>query len=234
MPNAQSNSLTIAQRIQALALVEHGIAAKIVQEVTGVSTSSISALKIKARQRGYDPTVSRVLKVEYIEDAPRSGRPKKVTSEVEQAILNNVVQDRNSREKSSAMIGFDHKLSSTTILRTLKQNGFRPCKSTKKPGLDSIMKEARLQFCLRYQHWTIDDWKNVIWTDETSIILGSRRGRRLSGVPRKKCMLKRVFDVDGKDAPSFCFGAVFRTIRKDLFISGKQRLQKRKERLKLS
>ena len=55
-----------------------------------------------------------------------------------------------------------------------------------------------------------------------------------SGVPRKKCMLKRVFDVDGKDAPSFCFGAVFRTKRKDLFISGKQRLQKRKERLKLS
>ena len=45
-----------------------------------------------------------------------------------------------------------------------------------------------------------------------------------SGVPRKKCMLKLVFDVDGKDAPSFCFGDVFRTIRKDLFISGKQRL----------
>ena len=78
MPNAQSNSLTIAQRIQALALVEHGIAAKIVQEVTGVSTRSISALKIKARQRGYDPVVSRVLKVEYIEDAPRSGRPKRL------------------------------------------------------------------------------------------------------------------------------------------------------------
>ena len=146
MPNAQSNSLMVAQRIQALALVEHGIEAKIVQEVTGVSTRSISALKIKARQREFDPVVSRVLKVEYIEDAPRSGRPKKVTPEVEQAILNNVVQDRNSREKSSAMISFDHKFSSTTILRTLKQNGFRPCKSTKKPGLDSIMKEARLQF----------------------------------------------------------------------------------------
>ena len=55
-----------------------------------------------------------------------------------------------------------------------------------------------------------------------------------SGVPRKKCMLKRVFDVDRKDALSFCFRAVFRTIRKDLFISGKKRLQKRKERPKLS
>ena len=179
MPDAQSNSLTIAQRIQALALVEHGIAAKIVQAMTGVSTRSISALKTKARQRDYDPAVSPVLKVEYMEDAPRSGRPKKVIPDVEQAILNNVVQDRNSREKSSAMIGFNHKLSSTTMLRTLKQNRFRPCKSTKKPGLDSIMKEARLQFCLRYQHWAIDDWKNVIWTGETSIILGSRRGRRL-------------------------------------------------------
>ena len=115
MPNAQSDSLTTAQRIQALALVEHGIAAKIVQAVTGVSTRSISALKIKARQRGYDPAVSRVLELECVEDAPRSGRPKKVTPEVEQAILKNVVQERNSREKPSAIIGFNNKLSSPTI-----------------------------------------------------------------------------------------------------------------------
>ena len=217
MPNAQSNSLTIAQRIQALALVEHGIAAKMVQAVTGVSTRSISALKIKARQRGYDPAVSRVLEVEYIEDAPRSGRPKKVTPEVEQAILNNVVQDRNSREKSSAMIGFDHKLSSTTILRTLKQNGFRPCKSTKKPGLDSIMKEARLQFCLRYQHWTIDDWKNVIWTEETSIILGSRRGRRLQWHTSKEMYAKTCIRRRWKGCSEFLFWGCFSYDKKGPF-----------------
>ena len=36
------------------------------------------------------------------------------------------------------------------------------------------MKEARLAFALEYEHWTLEDWKNVIWSNETSIILGQR------------------------------------------------------------
>jgi hypothetical protein len=39
------------------------------------------------------------------------------------------------------------------------------------------MKEAWLQFCLWYKDWTLQDWKNVIWSDETSVVLGARRGR---------------------------------------------------------
>jgi transposase len=40
------------------------------------------------------------------------------------------------------------------------------------------MREARLNFCLAHQHWDLEDWKNVIWTDETSVVLGTRRGMR--------------------------------------------------------
>ena len=38
------------------------------------------------------------------------------------------------------------------------------------------MMEARYQFALRYQDWTLEDWKRVIWSDETSVCLGSKRG----------------------------------------------------------
>ena len=51
-----------------------------------------------------------------MQDAPRSGRPTKVTPEGEQVILNNVRHDRNGREKSSAVLGYEHGVSSTTIL----------------------------------------------------------------------------------------------------------------------
>lgn len=34
----------------------------------------------------------------------------------------------------------------------------------------------RLEWALAHQHWTLDDWENVIWSDETSVILGHRRG----------------------------------------------------------
>ena len=137
-----------------------------------------NTLKKKARERGYDPTISRVIKEEYVTDAPRPGQPTKVTEDVEKNILSNVRKNRHEREKSSAILGLEHNLSSTTILRVLKRNGMRSCKTPKKPGLSESMMEARLQFCLRHEHWTLEDWKNVIWTDETSIVLGSERGRK--------------------------------------------------------
>jgi len=38
------------------------------------------------------------------------------------------------------------------------------------------MRNERLRWCLDHQDWTLDDWKNVIWSDETSVVLGHRRG----------------------------------------------------------
>jgi hypothetical protein len=148
----QSRSLHLGQRLQALALAEENIAAKIVQTITEVSVRFISALKKKAREREYDSSVSRVLKLEYIEDASRSKRSFKVTSIVEAAILNNVQTDRHEREKTSTFLKYEHEVSSNTILRVLKRNGFRSCKSTMKLELDAAMMKARLQFCLRYKN----------------------------------------------------------------------------------
>ena len=39
----------------------------------------------------------------------------------------------------------------------------------KKPLLSSSHKKKRLVFALKYQHWTVEDWKRVIWSDETRI-----------------------------------------------------------------
>ena len=49
-------------------------------------------------------------------------------------------------------------------------------KPSKKPGLTPKMKTDRLEFCLRHKDWTLEDWKNVIWSDETSVVIGMRRG----------------------------------------------------------
>ena len=87
--------------------------------------------------------------------------------------------DRNAREKPSAVLGYEHGFSSTTILKVLKRNGFKSSKPTKKPGLTPSMMEARYQFALRFEHWEIEDWKKVIWTDEISVCIGSRRGRKI-------------------------------------------------------
>jgi hypothetical protein len=48
------------------------------------------------------------------------------------------------------------------VNRIFKQQGFKWVKTTKKLGLKAVMKEARLAFALKYEHWTLEDWKNII------------------------------------------------------------------------
>jgi hypothetical protein len=38
------------------------------------------------------------------------------------------------------------------------------------------MKKAQIEFCKAYEHWTLEDWKRVIFTDKTSVVLGHQQG----------------------------------------------------------
>jgi hypothetical protein len=40
------------------------------------------------------------------------------------------------------------------------------------------MKKKWLEWCLKYKDWKLEDWKNVIFIDETSVQLGGVRGKR--------------------------------------------------------
>ena len=64
-------------RAQAVALAEYGIDISTVTEITGVSKGTIRRLRQRIREQGYDPDISKQLKLEYFKDRPRSGRPRK-------------------------------------------------------------------------------------------------------------------------------------------------------------
>jgi hypothetical protein len=81
----------------------------------------------------------------------------KITSIIETIILNNVQADKHDREKTIDTLKYEHDVASSTILRMLKRNDFRSCKTTMKFELDAVMMKARLQFCLRYKNWIIED-----------------------------------------------------------------------------
>lgn len=79
------------------------------------------------------------------------------------------------------------------------------------------MKRVRLEFALAYAYWTFEDWKNVIWSDETSVVLGSRRGRirvwRRAGEFVKPSVIRRRW----KGAMEFMFWACFSYDKKGPF-----------------
>ena len=86
--DGRSVNHTLAQRLQALALAEAGIAMKQAAAMSGLhNAQSVKRLQTKARARGYNPTVSTILKSEYVCDGSRSGRPKTFTPEKEAEML---------------------------------------------------------------------------------------------------------------------------------------------------
>ncbi len=47
----------------------------------------------------------------------------------------------------------------------------------KKPDLSLKNIKARLHFAMSHQDWTLDDWKRVIWSDETKVNRFNSDGR---------------------------------------------------------
>ncbi len=58
-------------------------------------------------------------------------------------------------------------ISERTTRRTLKQMGCSSRRPHRVPLLSAKNRKRRLQFAQVHQNWTIEDWKNVAWSDES-------------------------------------------------------------------
>ena len=58
-----------------------------------------------------------------------------------------------------------------TISRRLKEQGLKGRLAAKKPLLRPANIQKRLRFAREHKHWTVDDWKKVLWTDESKFEL---------------------------------------------------------------
>jgi hypothetical protein len=77
-------------RIQALTLLGKGIKLDEIITDTSLSRSAIYGLQKKAISCGYDPSKDRKILIAYVEDAPKVGRPKKCTPELEEVVIKTI------------------------------------------------------------------------------------------------------------------------------------------------
>ena len=73
-------------------------------------------------------------------------------------------------------------MSGLTVRKVLAENNIHRRKATEKPTLSQEQKEARLAFCLEYRY---QDWREVIFTDESYFETGALQRRRARGVLRR-------------------------------------------------
>ena len=155
------NDLSV--RVQALNLFDHSVSLAQIEVETSVKPSSLYRIRRQAISRGQKPKQGSPILLKYIEDAKRSGRPKKATPEVIQKVVDIVTKDTAGRHSTCNLVAEQiGNISGRTIHRIFKQQGFKHVKTTKTLGLKAAMKEARLAFALEYKDWTLEDWQNVI------------------------------------------------------------------------
>jgi transposase len=141
--------------------------------IVQMTSNGVSSRKIAAQLNISHTSVNRIRK-KVIPDVPKpaSGRPAKLTATDKRGLVRMITSGKAdnavqiTRElKNGTNIG----VGTSTVRRVLKEAGLTAVVKQKKPRLLPRHIRQRLDFALRHQHWTVEDWKRVIWSDETKI-----------------------------------------------------------------
>ena len=126
-------------------------------------------------------TVARIFKQyskteDYYSIKPKQGRPRKLTSaEVRYGVR--MLAATNAHDVSDLQRCYLPHVHPETIRQRLKLCGLKAYVRRKKPLLTAVHKKKRLAWAQAHAHWTVDDWRAVIFSDESKFTLIGSDGR---------------------------------------------------------
>jgi transposase len=150
-----------------ISLLDNGYSARQIATQLGLSHSTVNDVRSKARPNAWKSS---------------GGRPTKLKATDKRNLVRLVTTG-----KANTATQLVRELKDTTnidvcddtIRNVLKEAGLKAITKKKKPKLSSTHIRQRLEFAKRYQYWTAEDWKCVIWSDETKVNrLGLSDGRK--------------------------------------------------------
>lgn len=150
-------SITSAKLDKILFLLSSGLSTRAVASQTGVSKSKVALIN---KEMGSD------------KENLLAGCPSKLSSTDKRAIS---IQINTGKAENAVQVTknintiLPQPVCVQTVRNALKQDDFVAVVKKKKPYLSKKHRRARLAFALKYQEWTVEDWKHVIWSDETKI-----------------------------------------------------------------
>ena len=158
-----------------------------IMRILTLNHSGLSTREI-ARQLTRSPsTVSRILHTydyKTFDGRDRTRIAKRKTTKHEDRILTRTAKANDDQSYRDIIHMSGIKVSRNTLRRRLKEINLYSRIRRQKPVLKSQHKAARLYWARKYQHWTVQDWMRVIWSDESAIVLGRKTRRR-------RCIRKR-------------------------------------------
>lgn len=129
-------------------------------------------------------------------EAGKSGRPNLLTDAEERYIARMLDQGKAKHAVEAARLlnqDPDTPVSVQTVRRALKTIGMK-AKTKKKPAISQSNKCKRLKWAREHEQWTEEDWKRVIWSDETKINRFGSDGNRYSWVRDDKKLQPKLIE----------------------------------------
>ena len=143
--------------------------------IFALRTQGMSQKGIAARVRCSQSTVSCILKKDLPALVNNGGRPKKTSPQDDRA-LKRIAHSNSFKSTTSITHLWNETMTSpvsrSTTYRRLRFHGFSNRIPCTKPLLSCKQKKKRLQFAQKYSKWTVEDWKQVIFSDESKFVMG--------------------------------------------------------------
>jgi transposase len=141
------------------------------------------------------------------ENLQRSGRPKKMNERDFRHLVNDVKKNRRARLQDITN-NTPSNVSQSTIRNTLHELGMNSRIAAKKPFISLENQAKRLAFARKHQKMTADDWRHVLWTDESSFETG------------KNSQKVRVWRFPSERFDSSCLVPSFKSGRETVMVWG--------------
>lgn len=110
----------------------------------------------------------------------KAGRRKKLSLRDERYCVKKILSGEEKSATSLAKTLSREKkmpINRKTVSRALNNGGLKAKEKKKKPLLSLKNIKARMEFAKKHQDWTVDDWKRVVFSDETKINRFNSDGR---------------------------------------------------------
>jgi transposase len=157
-----------AERVNIWTLREQGLSWNKIVQKTGKDRKTVRRICKRVKESG------------SFKDKSRSGRPSKL-SERDCRLIVGVLRKSPKKTAESVrkqvLVSHNIKVCRKTIAKVLKESGYVARVKREKPTLTTSQKKARFNWAKCHATWTIDEWRSVIWSDETAFMLVNDKGR---------------------------------------------------------
>jgi transposase len=151
-------------------------------EIVSLLDSGYSVREVASRTKSSIGTVS-LVRNQHRPDMPKAlgGRPRKLTEadvRLGMCYISAGKADTAVQVQKVLQNATNQSLSDETVRRYLREGGMKSVVKKKRPFLSARHQREHLDFAIAHKDWTLEDWKRVVWSDETKINRFGSDGRK--------------------------------------------------------